>query len=221
MIQLKFFKTFVRSFFGLTLIFVLKVFGAEDVTKKINEIKEAAQSENEKALKELESSKAWEKIVNSIQNKNSTYKANENRGEAVPEEIEKKDEAWKKWNKDSQLAKKDGKAQPVTESFIESILGNPCSEELRNFKNKKTGILEIFVMDRMGANVCAADPTSDYDQGDEAKWKKPFLEAVSPFVDLPTRDSSANAYQTQVSSLVKNKKGEKIGVITIGLKKDH
>ena len=43
-----------------------------------------------------------------------------------------------------------------------------------NDKKNETGdlITEVFVMDNRGLNAVASDATSDYMQGDEAKWRK-------------------------------------------------
>lgn len=76
---------------------------------------------------------------------------------------------------------------------------------------------EIFVMDNQGANVAMTDKTSDYWQGDEAKFKKSFNDgAGAVFVDDVEFDDSAQAYLVQVSVPVKD--GDKvIGAITFGI----
>ena len=72
-------------------------------------------------------------------------------------------------------------------------------------------------MDNKGLNVGQSDVTSDYWQGDEAKWQKTF--SVGPtavFVDKVEKDESTQKFQTQVSiSIVDG--GAAIGAVTVGL----
>jgi hypothetical protein len=74
-------------------------------------------------------------------------------------------------------------------------------------------------MDGKGLNVGQSDITSDYWQGDEAKWRKTFLvgpEAV--FVDAVEKDESTQMLQSQVSVTIKDPtSGEPIGALTLGI----
>ena len=74
-------------------------------------------------------------------------------------------------------------------------------------------------MDNKGLNVGQSDVTSDYWQGDEAKWKKTFL--VGPnavFIDKVEEDESTQQFQSQVSlSIVDPATNIVIGAITIGI----
>ncbi len=104
--------------------------------------------------------------------------------------------------------------------LIESVLKNKLSEYLSQKKNDAQGMLtEVFVMDNKGLNVGQSDITSDYWQGDEAKWKKSFgagPDAV--FVDEVEQDESTQQLQVQVSLAIKDPEtGEAIGAITIGI----
>ena len=57
--------------------------------------------------------------------------------------------------------------------LIDSVVGNALSDKLRQWKDETGGMVtEIFVMDAVGLNVGASDVTSDYWQGDEAKWQE-------------------------------------------------
>ena len=76
---------------------------------------------------------------------------------------------------------------------------------------------EIFVMDNKGANVCMTDKTSDYWQGDEAKFQKSYAGGSGAvFVDDVEFDESTQAYLVQVSVPVKDN-GKVIGAITFGI----
>jgi hypothetical protein len=72
-------------------------------------------------------------------------------------------------------------------------------------------------MDNQGANVCQNELTSDYWQGDEAKFEKSYNGGKGAiFVDEVEFDDSSQAYLCQVSVPVMD--GDKaIGAITIGV----
>ena len=86
----------------------------------------------------------------------------------------------------------------------------------------RPGYAEAFVSDARGALVCMSGRTSDYYQGDEAKWQKTFL--VGPdavFVEEVEMDESTQTFQSQVSmSIVDPATGEVIGAITVGVNID-
>jgi hypothetical protein len=72
-------------------------------------------------------------------------------------------------------------------------------------------------MDNQGANVCMTDKTSDYWQGDEAKFKNSYNGGKgSIFVDDVEFDDSAQMYVSQVSVPVIDD-GKVIGAITFGV----
>jgi hypothetical protein len=75
-------------------------------------------------------------------------------------------------------------------------------------------------MDNQGANVAMSDKTSDYWQGDEAKFTKSYNGGKGNiFVDEVKFDNSTQAYLVQVSVPVKD--GDKvIGAITLGINVD-
>jgi hypothetical protein len=72
-------------------------------------------------------------------------------------------------------------------------------------------------MDQHGANVCVSRETSDYWQGDEDKWKKPFVEGRAAFVDEPAFDASSATYAVQLSVPV-SENGKRIGALTLTMK---
>lgn len=121
-------------------------------------------------------------------------------------EIKKNDERWKK--------------TAGISDFMKPILESDCAKYLRTIQNKMTYIDEIFVMNNKGANVAMTDKTSDYWQGDEAKFKKSFNGGKGgTFVDDVEFDESAQAYLVQISVPVKD--GDKvIGAVTFGVNVD-
>ena len=61
-------------------------------------------------------------------------------------------------------------------------------------------ITEVFVMDAQGLNVAASGPTSDYWQGDEAKFQETYLKGAEAIhVSEVEFDESSQTYSVQVS----------------------
>jgi hypothetical protein len=95
---------------------------------------------------------------------------------------------------------------------------NECAKALGKIVESLKGVSESFVMDDKGANVCMSGLTSDYWQGDEAKWQKSFNEGKGG-VDAGkvSFDKSANTNLQQVSLPILGKGGKIIGAVTWGL----
>ncbi len=107
--------------------------------------------------------------------------------------------------------------------MIDAVLSNALSKFLRQQKDSTQGLVtEVFVMDNRGLNVGQSDVTSDYWQGDEAKWQKTYSAGPDAiFVDEVEMDESTQTFQSQVSiSIVDPATGEVIGAITVGINVD-
>jgi len=120
---------------------------------------------------------------------------------------------------------KDWRAQTDAGSkpMIDAVLGNALSGFLRQQQESSGGLVtEVFVMDNRGLNVGQSDVTSDYWQGDEAKWQKTFQAGADAiFVDEVEMDESTQTFQSQVSmAIVDPATGEVIGAITVGVNVD-
>lgn len=113
------------------------------------------------------------------------------------------------------------KAQAGVADYMKALMESACAKKLYALQNSKPFYAEIFVMDNQGANVAMTDKTSDYWQGDEAKFKKSFAGGKGAvFVDEVEFDESVQAYLVQVSVPVMD--GEKaIGAITFGIDVDQ
>ena len=122
-------------------------------------------------------------------------------------EIDKLDKTWR--------AETKGSSRPM----IDKIMSNALSAHLKKVKNDAGGLYtEIFVMDNKGLNVGQSDMTSDYWQGDEAKWKKSY--GAGPdgvFKDKVEFDESSQAYQAQISVAIKDAGGKVVGAVTVGV----
>ncbi len=101
-------------------------------------------------------------------------------------------------------------------AMVDEILKNPLSEYLRQLKNDTQGLYtEIFVTNNRGMNVGQSDMTSDFWQGDEAKWQEPHATGRPHFGEIEF-DESTQIYQNQISVPILD--GDTfLGVITVGV----
>lgn len=101
----------------------------------------------------------------------------------------------------------------------EKKMANPCADVIRGIARKNKAIVEAFVMDNQGANVCQNELTGDYWQGDEAKWKNSFNGGKGGIdIGVEKLDKSTNTVLQQISLPILNNKGSVIGAITFGIK---
>lgn len=104
--------------------------------------------------------------------------------------------------------------------LIANVLEGTAADFLRTQVDGSYGMItEVFIMDARGLNVAASAPTSDYWQGDEAKFQQTYL--VGPdaehFSDIEF-DDSTQSYQAQLSfTIVDSDTGQPIGAITVGV----
>lgn len=104
--------------------------------------------------------------------------------------------------------------------LIDKVLGNELSKFLTARQADAGGMItEAFVMDDKGLNVGQSEVTSDYWQGDEAKWQKSFgAGSGAIFVDEVEKDESTQTLQSQVSIAISDPAtGAAIGAITLGI----
>lgn len=117
----------------------------------------------------------------------------------------------KQWRAEREVADK---------PLISATLSSPLSLYLSRVQGRSVGLYaEIFVMDKNGLNVGQSSITSDFWQGDEAKFQKTY--DVGPdavFIDEAEWDKDFNIWRAQVSyTLVDKTTKQKIGAITIEL----
>lgn len=111
-------------------------------------------------------------------------------------------------------------ATPGVSDDMKALMESECGKLLRTIQKSAPYFAEIFVMDNLGANVAMTDKTSDYWQGDEAKFQKSFNGGTGAvFVDAVKFDESAQVYMVQVSVPVWDG-NQVIGAITIGIDVD-
>lgn len=136
----------------------------------------------------------------------AAVKAENAKGKTL-DQIKAKDEQWK--------------ATAGIADYMKALMESPCGKHLRVIQQSAPYYAEIFVMDNQGANVAMTDKTSDYWQGDEAKFQKSFNGGNGAiFVDEVEFDDSSQAYLCQVSVPVMDG-NRAIGAITIGIDMDQ
>ena len=102
--------------------------------------------------------------------------------------------------------------------LIAATLSNPLSVYLTRMQGKSLGLYaEIFVMDQNGLNVGQSSITSDFWQGDEAKYQKTFLVSKNAvFIDEAEWDEDAKIWRGQVSFTLTDKVDDRpIGAVTV------
>jgi hypothetical protein len=108
--------------------------------------------------------------------------------------------------------------------LVNSLLGNELSSYLVTVQESSEGLFaEIFVMDDKGLNVGQSGLTSDYWQGDEAKWQKTYGKgADAMLIDDVEFDESTQTFQSQLSlPVVDPYSGAVIGAVTVGVNMDY
>jgi len=99
----------------------------------------------------------------------------------------------------------------------QAIVQAQCSAKVREMVKDDPLVVEAFVMNDRGTLVCSTIETSDYWQGDEAKWQRTFVDGKDPFVEEPAFDASSGRYAIQVSVPIAEA-GKRTGAVTLTLK---
>lgn len=101
--------------------------------------------------------------------------------------------------------------------LIAEMLSSPLSNYLLYLQAQSAGLyVEMFVMDDKGLNVGQSSVTSDYWQGDEAKYQKTFQ--VGPdaiFIDEAEFNDDSKTWRAQVNFTVVDEAGKPIGAATV------
>jgi len=122
-------------------------------------------------------------------------------------DIQAKDKAWR--------------AVTGLDDSMKALMSNSAAKELLRLEASKPYFTEVFLMDNQGANVAMTNKTSDYWQGDEAKFTESFTGGKGAVhIGDVEFDESAQAYLVQISVPVMDG-GAAIGAITIGVNLDE
>lgn len=144
-------------------------------------------------------------VINAIKQQNTKTSG------LSPADIERLDRDWR------------AQATAFDKPLVDEMLARELSKFLMAKKNQSRGLItEMFVMDAKGLNVGQSDVTSDYWQGDEAKWQKTYGTGPGQvFVDRAEKDESTEARQSQASITISDPAtGEPLGAITVGIDLD-
>lgn len=128
-----------------------------------------------------------------------------------------------KKNKDLDAAKIDAldkqwraERKESDQPLITAVLSSPLSGYLTRIQANSLGLYtEIFVIDAKGLNAGQSAITSDYMQGDEAKWLKTFKvghDAI--FIDDPEFNKETGTWRAQLNMTLA-KGNEAIGSLTV------
>jgi len=94
----------------------------------------------------------------------------------------------------------------------EGLLASECSEDLKKMvEGEKSRLVEVFVTDIKGYNVCMSAETSDYVQSDEGWWLGVY-ESEQSGIGRLEYDDSAGAASVAIYLPVKNDSDQLIGV---------
>jgi hypothetical protein len=108
------------------------------------------------------------------------------------------------------------KAGGDLEGLDRELLENACAKVLDSFVAETSGFKEGFVMDDRGALVCMTQRTSDYWQGDEAKWQRSMNEGRGAlYIGEIAWDESADSMLVQISVPIMSG-GRAVGALTVG-----
>lgn len=153
-----------------------------------------------KVLKDIRSFVDTDIVRYSIQNQNTKL------GSLAQDQIDALDKQWR--------AERQSDDQPL----ISATLSNPLSSYLTRVQAHSKGLYtEIFAMDQNGLNVGQSSVSSDFWQGDEAKFSESFGKGKGAvFIDEPEFNDELGVWAVQVSMAISDDgNNQLIGAITI------
>ena len=104
--------------------------------------------------------------------------------------------------------------------LIDQVTSTELSQRLAEQQRDSNGLItEIIVTDRFGLNVGVSEITTDYWQGDEAKFSEAFFNRTNAIYEGQLEyDQSTQGYQVHISSQIRDPASDEIiGVLIIGL----
>ncbi|MEQ8392206.1 MAG: hypothetical protein RIB30_14540 [Thalassospira sp.] len=130
---------------------------------------------------------------------------NKLRKDMTQDEIDAADLQWR--------AEREAEDQPL----VAAILTNPLSSYLTQVQAQSGGLFaEIFVMDAAGLNVGQSSITSDFWQGDEAKFQNTYPNGPDAvFIDEAEYNEESDTWRSQLNMTMSNEERQPIGAVTI------
>ena len=106
---------------------------------------------------------------------------------------------------------------PGVADFMKALIDSPAGQFLQKTATGTPYFSEIFVTDKLGANVAMTAKTSDYWQGDEPKFTECWKDGAGVvYVSDVVFDKSTQSYVVHVSAPVMDGK-DVIGVLVAGI----
>ncbi len=120
-------------------------------------------------------------------------------------EIDRLDRQWRN--------EREAENQPL----IAATLNNPLSTYLTQIQALSGGLYtEIFVVDSNGLNAGQSSITSDFWQGDEAKFQKTYeVSADAIFIDEPEQHEGTRTWRAQLNFTLVDRSGNSHGAATV------
>ena len=101
------------------------------------------------------------------------------------------------------------------DDFIRAIIEHPAAARLRELRSANPELQEAFVTDRLGANIATTNKTSDFYQGDEAKFAEAYNDgAGAVHIGKISHDESIQSFSMQIAVPVMDD-GQAIGVLVV------
>lgn len=102
--------------------------------------------------------------------------------------------------------------------FMRALMDSPPGRHLASWKQAHPYVSEVFVMDKLGANVAQTDKTSDYWQGDEAKFlQSRDLQPGQLLIEGVRYDDSSQRFLAQLHAPLFDAEGVRLGTLTFGM----
>jgi len=125
------------------------------------------------------------------------------------------------WQTQKQIEQTDlrwRRTKGVGDPLVQQHLENPSADLLRQEQQRNPSYVELFVMDNQGCIVAESDKTSDFWQGDEAKWKECYNDGNGRvYVGDVEYDQSTRLYVIQISVPVYYEHDATIGTMTVSV----
>ncbi|WP_211212132.1 hypothetical protein [Kiloniella laminariae] len=120
-------------------------------------------------------------------------------------EVDNLDKQWR--------AERELEDQPL----IAATLSSPLSSYLTQIQAASIGLFtEMFVMDAKGLNVGQSAITSDFWQGDEAKFSETYPKGHNAvFIDEAEYHEASKTWRTQINLTISDSTQQPIGAITV------
>lgn len=102
--------------------------------------------------------------------------------------------------------------------LAEAMLQTELSQYLRHWQRQFNGqIAEVMLTDQQGRNVAISELTSDFWQGDEAKFQRLYQSELDYVFDEVSFDASTQRFLVHLSIPIKDVSEQHIGVLILGI----